>query len=72
MLVIPVRLRKVPDGTGWAIVATASQDCCASVVINILVCPLPHIPDHIHHAKWTPSIGVCINIAGRLHHAAMI
>src|SRR5258708_120571 len=51
MLVIPIGLRKIPDGALWAVMAAPAQDGGAGVGIGIFIGPLPDIAHHIENTK---------------------
>ena len=72
VLRVPVRLGEVPHGAQGVIVAAATHDRSASMVVGIFVGPLPHVAHHVHHAKWARSVGMRIDIAGWSHLAAMV
>ena len=72
MLVQLVGLREVPDRALRPIVAAATENAAASVVVDELLRPLPHISDHIHHSKWTGSFRVCVHRIWTSHAARFI
>jgi hypothetical protein len=72
MLVIPVCLRKIPDGPLWLIVAPATQNSGTCVLIDIFVRPLPDVAYHVDGSKITGAIWVCIYIIRTAQGAALI
>src|ERR1700733_1047414 len=72
MVIVFVRLGKIPDRTLRLIVAAATQDTSTSVLIYILIGPLPDISHEIHHAKWTCSARMLLYIVGTPHRTALI
>src|ERR1700730_5531490 len=72
MTVVFVGLRKIPNRALRLIVAAATQDASASVLIQILIGPLPDIPHEIHHAKRACSVRMLIYIVGISHRTALI
>src|ERR1700690_753140 len=72
MLVILVCLWEIPDRTRRFVVAAAPHDGGSRMIVNILVSPLPNIPDHIHNAKRARAARMFIHIAGGHHDSTAI
>src|SRR5882724_11151074 len=72
MLIVFVSLWEVPYRALRLIVAASAKDGSASVLIEVLVGPLPDISDHVHYAERTRSLGMRIHIAWGKHRTPLI
>lgn len=72
MLLISISLREVPDRALRLVVISATDYGGASMVVEILVGPLPYVPYHIHYAERAGSAGVRIHVARRQRDASLI
>src|ERR1700678_2457642 len=72
MLIQLVSLREIPDCTLRLVVTPPAQNTTASVLIDKLIRPLPHISYHVHHAERTGSLRMRIDWIGTPHGARLI
>ena len=72
MLIVFVSLWEVPYRALRLIVAASAKDGSASVLIEILIGPLPYVAYHIHDAKRTGSLRVRIHITCWKHGATLV
>ena len=72
MLFVFVGLWEVPHGALRLKVTASANNGGASVLIDVLVGPLPYIAYHVHYTERTRSLGMRINIARRKHGATLI
>src|ERR1019366_5123538 len=68
MLIVLVSLWEVPNGAHWAVVAPSPDNRSSCVLVHVFIRPLPDISNHIHYAKRTSSIWICIYVTSRKHH----
>src|SRR5258708_9230216 len=59
-----VRLREIPVRTLRLIIAAATQDGRACVLVFKLVGPLPHVADQVHDSERARSRGMRVDIGG--------
>ena len=69
MLVVPVRLREIPERALRLAVAASTQDGGARVFVAVLVGLLPDVADQVHHPKRAGASWMCINIGCSKHPA---
>src|SRR5208337_2396594 len=72
MLIILVSLRKIPLRPLGLVVAPTTENSRAGVLIDVFICPLPNVADHVHHAERACSRRMCINIIRTSHSAPTI
>src|SRR5690242_8958225 len=65
MFVEFVGLGKVPHRPLRLVVAPASNDGGASMLVQILIRPLPNIADKVHHLEWAATFGISIDRSRR-------
>src|SRR5579863_2923462 len=72
VLIVSVGLGEIPHRTLRLIVAAAAQDGGASVLVDVLIRPLPYVAYHIDDPEGAGAFGMCIDIAGRKHCTAFV
>ena len=61
VLIVAIRLRKIPDGALRLIVAAAAQNGGARVLIHEFVGPLPDVAYQIHYAERAGPCGCALH-----------
>src|SRR5277367_4251391 len=70
VLVVAIRLRKIPDRSLRLVVFATTHNSAARVLIRKLIRPLPYVAHQVHHAKGARAQRMRIHITGPRHGAA--
>src|SRR5688572_13146329 len=69
VLVELVGLREIPVGGLRQVAAAAAQHRSARVLVVVLVGPLPHVADEVHHAERARALRMGVDVGGIRHLA---
>src|SRR6266576_3064698 len=72
VLVEFVGLREVPDRPLGLVIASATKNPAACVVILELLCPLPDISDQVHHPKGARALRMRVDCVRPAHGTTLV
>ena len=72
MLIVTISLRKIPERSRRLIIAAPAQNAAASMLVDKLIRPLPHVADQVHDSVRTRARGMSAYRIRATHGAAVI
>jgi len=72
MLIIPVRLREIPNRALRLVIVSAAKNPAAGMFIDVFVRPLPNIAYQIHHSERARAGRVTVYLVWSAQRSALI